>query len=114
VPVPDTTMEQQRDEVTDVVHNVFAAMAARDCARLESLVAGTAKERLTHGGGCAHVLETEPASMDIALVRMEPPRRDGRVPGTWMVRALTRNHHEEQPVQIRVQWTNEGFRLVNM
>jgi len=107
-------MEEQRAEVTDLVRNVFAAMADRDCARLESLLAGRAKQRLTDGGGCEHVLETEPESLDMALVRMETPRHDGRAPGTWMVRLLTRSQEDEQPVQVRVEWTAQGFRLVNM
>ena len=107
-------MDEQRAEVIDVIHGVFAALADRDCPRLESLVAGRELERLTRGGGCAHVLETEGESFDLSLVSMEPPRRDGRVPGAWMVRALTAHEGSQQPVMVRVQWINDGFRLVNM
>lgn len=111
---PTAPVEAQRAEVQDVVHGVFAALADRDCPRLESLVSGRARERLLHGGGCAQVLRDEPDSFDIEFVRMEAPRRDGRAPGAWMVRILTRHEGTEQPLDARVEWQGDGFRLVNM
>jgi len=107
-------MEVQRGQVAQLVRDVFASMVARDCPRLESLVAGQAREHLMHGGGCQHVVETEPETLDVTLVSMEPPRRDGRTPGAWMVHVLTRNRENEQPALVRVEWTRDGFRLVNM
>jgi len=111
---PDTSLEVQRGQVAQLVRDVFASMVARDCPRLESLVAGQAREHLMHGGGCQHVVETEPETLDVTLVSMEPPRRDGRAPGAWMVHVLTRNRENEQPALVRVEWTRDGFRLVNM
>jgi hypothetical protein len=100
--------------VERVVRDVVESMHAHDCARLEPLIDGPARARMQSRGGCARIVETEPASMDLELVRMDEPRRDGRDPNAWIVPVVLRADSARQSLLMRVQRREGRYRVVAM
>lgn len=106
---------QAVEAVQAVVREVVESMRAHECARLEPLIDGALRARLERRGGCGRVVQNEPESMDLTLVRMSEPRRDGRDPTAWLVPVVLRGENaEEQTVLMRVQRAGGRYRVVAM